>query len=327
MTRLSCIIPAYNEGIRIANVLQAVVGHPLIGEIIVVNDCSGDDTCARVREYSNVLLLSNKKNQGKSNAIALGVLASTGDYLLFLDADLVGLTAADVTELIQPVLCGSAELSISLRSDALLPWRIIGLDYLSGERVLSRALVEPHMAEIAHLPSFGLELYMNQLHLDNGGRLSVARWKHVSHTYKIRKYGVLRGILGEARMLMNILETIALIGTGSQIAAMLRSRVASGGGPNEVDATGHTWRLPGSIIGHSLSAAYQGMTMRGTDTAMVVFPRIMITVAGLMFLGILILAGIRLFPNNQDFGGGLGAIVGCSINAVLQFGLYRRGPL
>jgi cellulose synthase/poly-beta-1,6-N-acetylglucosamine synthase-like glycosyltransferase len=45
--RLSCIIPAYNEAARIGAVLDAVLGHPWIDEVIVVDDGSTDQT-ARV---------------------------------------------------------------------------------------------------------------------------------------------------------------------------------------------------------------------------------------------------------------------------------------
>src|SRR5712691_8040236 len=159
MESVSCIIPAYNEGTRIANVLSAVVSHPLLEEIIVVDDGSTDETRAVAKRFSDVRVLVQSANTGKSAAICAGVLASTSPLLLFLDADLVGLTRMDVSELVSPVLWKEADATISLRSDALLPWRAIGLDYLSGERVLRRDFLAEHLDVIAHLPGFGLESY------------------------------------------------------------------------------------------------------------------------------------------------------------------------
>jgi Glycosyl transferase family 2 len=225
MARVSCIVPAFNEAPRIAQVLQAIVGHPLIDEIIVVDDGSTDQTRASVKPFDGVVLLSQAHNGGKSSAIGTGIRASTNALLLFLDADLVGLTRADVTALLRPVLDGAADASISLRRDALFPWRGLGLDYLSGERVLPRNLLAAHVDVIAELPGFGLECYLNRLLIAQRSRLKVVKWEEVGHTYKARKHGLWNGLVGEARMLMNIIETISLAGTAYQIFALRRLRV------------------------------------------------------------------------------------------------------
>ena len=44
MQKVSCIIPAYNEGDRIQGVLSAVYNHPYVSELIVIDDGSSDQT-------------------------------------------------------------------------------------------------------------------------------------------------------------------------------------------------------------------------------------------------------------------------------------------
>jgi protein-S-isoprenylcysteine O-methyltransferase Ste14 len=56
---------------------------------------------------------------------------------------------------------------------------------------------------------------------------------------------------------------------------------------------------------------------------MIIFPRIMITAAGVMLLVILTFAGVRLFPAHASLAGAIGAAIGCLLNSVIQFGLYR----
>jgi glycosyltransferase involved in cell wall biosynthesis len=226
MTRVSCVIPAYNEETRIGNVLEAVVNHPLIDEIIVVDDGSRDGTRAEAQGFPSVRLLTSEKNIGKSGSIAKGVRVSTGEYLVFLDADLVGLAPKDVTALLRPVLSGAADFSISLRHDVLVPWRMIGLDYLSGERALHRGLVVEHLDTIAQLPGFGFESYLNSLVIESGARVQVVRWPTVGHTFKVHKYGIWEGVRGEMRMLKNIAEIVSPIGTGYQVIAMWRAQVS-----------------------------------------------------------------------------------------------------
>jgi glycosyltransferase involved in cell wall biosynthesis len=222
MASVSCIIPAYNEAVRIGEVLRVVTEHPLIGEVIAVDDGSTDDTARMIARFAGARLIRQTGNTGKSRAICAGIRASTGTFLLFMDADLVGLAKKDVTALLQPVLSGRADASISLRKDALLPWRTIGLDYLSGERALRRDLVARHLNDLERLPGFGLEAYLNELLIRRQARIEIVRWNGVGHRYKTQKYGIGKGLAGEARMLMNIVETASLVGTAYQIAAMRR---------------------------------------------------------------------------------------------------------
>lgn len=92
---LSVIIPAYNEEKRIANTLESVIkylsGKEFTYEILVVNDGSEDNTAGVVTEIStkdsSICLLSNPLNLGKGAAVKTGMLAASGKFRLFMDAD------------------------------------------------------------------------------------------------------------------------------------------------------------------------------------------------------------------------------------------------
>jgi glycosyltransferase involved in cell wall biosynthesis len=225
MVSVSCIIPAYNEALRIGRVLDVICAHPLIDEVIAVDDGSTDATGQTISRFNQVRLITQPANTGKSAAICAGTRVSTGEVLVFVDADLVGLTESDVTALLMPVLNGAADMSISLRKDALLPWRTIGLDYLSGERAFRRELIAAHLDVIAALPGFGLESYLNDLLIRRQARIEVVNWTSVGHTLKARKYGMWKGLSSETRMMMHIMETTSLAQAAQQISAMHRLRV------------------------------------------------------------------------------------------------------
>jgi dolichyl-phosphate beta-glucosyltransferase len=91
MTELSVIIPAYNEAKRLDPRLKSVVDYLKKNypdsELIVVDDGSTDETAAVVRKYK-VQLISYTPNRGKGYAIRVGVSATTGRMVLFMDADL-----------------------------------------------------------------------------------------------------------------------------------------------------------------------------------------------------------------------------------------------
>lgn len=94
--KLSIVIPAYNEAVVIKKTIEEIfryfktTGFEL--EIIVVDDGSTDGTKDLVQtEITNrplLKLLVNEKNSGKGYSVKRGALAASGDWVLFLDADL-----------------------------------------------------------------------------------------------------------------------------------------------------------------------------------------------------------------------------------------------
>ena len=155
MKKISCVIPAYNEAARIGHVLDLALSCPLIDEVIVVNDGSSDNTEKVIRSFSGARIISFEKNGGKSRAVQSGISAAEGEYIMLLDADLIGLTAEDLTALIRPILDGEADMSISLRKGTAPLWYLLGIDYLSGERIFPRNLLDKASLEaFALLPAF-----------------------------------------------------------------------------------------------------------------------------------------------------------------------------
>lgn len=224
---VSCIVPAYNEGPRIGAVLAALTAHPLIDEVLVVDDGSTDDTVALVSAMAGITLLRQWPNAGKTQALAAGIAAARHPHLLFIDADLLGLRPKDLTALIRPVLDGHADLAISLRRNAPALWRWIGIDYISGERMLKRDLIGDRLGELPGLPRFGFEVWMNRLCLARKARIAVVLWPEVDSPKKSRKFGWTAGIRADARMMHDLLRSATALELLRQIVGMARLRVRS----------------------------------------------------------------------------------------------------
>lgn len=94
---LSVLIPAYNEQATIKTLLQKVSSVNLknVGmEIIVINDCSSDQTGEIVKTFQKenagirLKYIEHRQNQGKGAAIRTGITATEGDIIIIQDADL-----------------------------------------------------------------------------------------------------------------------------------------------------------------------------------------------------------------------------------------------
>lgn len=108
-SKLTVVIPAYNEEATIAAVLARVhaVSLPIAREVIVVNDGSTDGTRGRIdavrHEYPGLVVLDLPRNSGKGAAIARGVGAASGDIVVIQDADLE-VDPAEHARLLGPIL-------------------------------------------------------------------------------------------------------------------------------------------------------------------------------------------------------------------------------
>lgn len=204
---VSAVIPAYNEEGTIGDIVAVLSQVKEISEIIVVSDGSTDAT-AEVARRSGANVIELAQNMGKGGAMMIGAKASMSDYVLFLDADLIGLTHQHVQELIRPVISGDAEMTIGIFERGRLATDLaqVVAPYLSGQRGVKKDLLE-HLDGLED-SRFGVEVVLTKFAEENQVRIKEVELSGMSHLMKEEKLGLARGLASRMKMYWEIAKVV-----------------------------------------------------------------------------------------------------------------------
>jgi glycosyltransferase involved in cell wall biosynthesis len=143
---LSIIIPAYNEGNTIHQILDKIrevnLSSDIAREVIIVNDCSTDHTETSVKKYMaewpvlKIIYLEHEVNKGKGAAIHTGIAKATGEFTVIQDADLE-YDPNEYNDLLKPVIGGFADVVYGSRFMGGSPHRVLFFWHTIGNKFLT----------------------------------------------------------------------------------------------------------------------------------------------------------------------------------------------
>lgn len=204
---ISIIIPAYNEEKYIEEVLKVVTDIPGILEVIVVSDGSTDNTVQVAQKYP-VKVIELPVNLGKGGAMMAGVRGAKGKYLLFLDADLVGLKPIHITSLISAIENEDLDMVVGVFDSGRISTDLaqVVAPFLSGQRIVKKE----HLLGIDNLDAarFGVEIELTKYAVKHKLKVKEVVLEDLTHVMKEEKLGFVKGFAYRMKMYWEIAKNV-----------------------------------------------------------------------------------------------------------------------
>lgn len=205
---VTAIIPAYNEEQTIASVVKCVSNVKEIKKIIVVSDGSTDSTAERAKACgAEVIEIS--ENIGKGGAIKAGVNECDSEVILFLDADLIGLTENHVKDLIDPVIKDEADMTIGIFKNGRMSTDLAQkvTPYLSGQRAIKKTVIDkiPNI----DITRYGVEVALTKYIYKFSIRVREVPLPNMTHITKEEKLGIFKGTQARLKMYWDIIKILS----------------------------------------------------------------------------------------------------------------------
>ena len=151
---LSVVIPVYNEGETLKEVVHKVLAVPCLMEVIIVDDCSSDNTPEVTRSlaeaHPQIRTVRHSRNAGKTAALRTGFALTEGEIVIVQDADLE-YDPQEIPEVVMPILEGHADVVFGSRFLVRRAARVLYFyHYLANKLLtfLSNTLTNLNMTDI-----------------------------------------------------------------------------------------------------------------------------------------------------------------------------------
>jgi glycosyltransferase involved in cell wall biosynthesis len=178
-------------------------------KVIVVDDGSQDNTYQIIKELDlpNVTIIKNKKNIGKSNAVKRALKQVNTNFVLLLDADLIGLKKVHIQEL-KNNINENILMVVGLRDrmGSIGKYIMKFLPKIGGERIIKTSIIKS-CCNNSLWKEYNMELILNSL-VKKSGKCKYIFLEGVNHIPRVKKRGF-KGALNLIRMF----STYTIIGT------------------------------------------------------------------------------------------------------------------
>ena len=205
---IAAIVPARNEQRTVAEVVEAAIeGLGEVGvshSVTVVSDGSVDATAEEARR-AGASVVSVVGPGSKAHALRIGLERTTSSHVMFLDADLVGLTSAHIQAMVEPVRQRRVLMSVGTFDYERAAWWVERVPWSTGQRLLPRSVFDYFDPR---LDGYNAELLINEYVGSAGGLTASQRLHGLRQRNKSEKFSSRReGWMGNMRMWTQIVQS------------------------------------------------------------------------------------------------------------------------
>ncbi|MDD5731788.1 MAG: glycosyltransferase family 2 protein [Patescibacteria group bacterium] len=214
--KISCVIPAYNEEKTIFGIVEVVKGIGLFDEIIVISDGSTDMTPYILKRIGGIDFIDLEQNVGKGGAVWQGLQKATGEVIVMLDADLIGVSREHLEKIITPLKNEGVHVCVGVIQHEKRAWMSFiqkAGSNLSGQQAFFKYLIEDANIKDSR---FGLEIALKNHFKKKKARVKKVFLPGVSHLMKEQKMGLEQGLKHRGKMYREV---------GKEIGSHLKNKI------------------------------------------------------------------------------------------------------
>lgn len=202
---LSCIIPAYNENLRMMDVIKVVSKVKDITQIVCCIDGNQNDSLIEAikKQYPQIVLDVSQNKRGKAGAVLSGLGQAINEDVILLDADLIDLSYTDIENGIRVFKEHNLDcLLLHTGAKTFLLKLVLRLFRstlcINGNRITKKQLVLEAL-KVKHAIGYQLEIAQNKYLMENNKKIAYYPISAVV-VGKTAKDGVLKGLANEYKM-------------------------------------------------------------------------------------------------------------------------------
>lgn len=211
--KTSVIIPFYNEGPQIKNIVRELQKSDLKPEIIIVNDGSLPQYSQNLQNIENITLINHPQNRGKSQALVTGLKSAQADIIVFIDGDLINFKTGHLKAMVNPLISDRADMVIGEFLTGFKIFNYIGQAVIfSGTRSFKRDIITRHLDifnDVGNIQGYLIESKLNEAFF-NRYRVVKTKLPYLTQDYKWQKFGLIKGAPTDIKMMLNIYKYLGL---------------------------------------------------------------------------------------------------------------------